>query len=223
MPKRWKDTLTSAEQKILRRLDSPKKIQDYLDALPFNFEEGGETCLSPRRVMREQRAHCMEGALFAALARRIHGHPPVILDLTATYHDVDHIVTPFKEAGRWGAISKTNHNVLRYREPIYRSIHELVLSYFHEYFDDQGRKTLRSYTSCIDLRRFDKQQWMTDDQDLWYLVKGIIDLPHQDILTDAQRRNLRKADGVERYSSSFPEWTAQDKRNPCINPPYAIL
>ncbi len=207
-------SLAPDERKILQKLKTPKKIQDYLDTLPFNFEEDEDTCLSPRRVLREQRAHCIEGALLAALALRLHGHRPLILDLTSSAHDTDHIIVPFQQYGRWGAISKTNHSVLRYREPIYLTIHELVVSYFHEYFDAKGRKTLRSYTQPINLSCFDKRGWTTDENHLWYLVKYILDLPHHELLTPTQKKNLRHADGVEQHASSFPEWVSQNKRNP---------
>lgn len=206
--------LTSDEQRILRKLSSPKKIQDFLDQIPFNFETRGDTCLSPRRVLREQRAHCIEGALLAALALRLHKQRPLILDLTSALHDTDHIIVPFRQYGRWGAISKTNHSVLRFREPIYHTIHELAVSYFHEYFDAERRKTLRSYTQPINLSRFDKQNWMTDEDHLWYLVHYIIDFPHTPFLNPSQLRHLRKADPIERHGSLFPEWISQRKRNP---------
>ena len=135
------------EINLLGSLDTPKKIQDFLESIPINMEEDGvDTCLSPQRVLREQRAHCIEGALFAAMALRIHGHRPLVVDMTAARFDSDHVITVFREEGFWGSISKTNHGVLRYREPVYKSIRELVMSYFHEYFDNYtGRKSLRSY------------------------------------------------------------------------------
>lgn len=206
------EVLLPSERRILSKLTSPKKIQDYLNSIPFNFEHGGETCLSPRRVLREQRAHCMEGALLAALALRLHGHEPLILDLTSAAHDTDHIIVPFRQYGCWGAISKTNHSVLRYREPVYRTIRELVLSYFHEYFDTQGKKTLRSYTHPINLRRFDARGWVTDEQPLWYMVEYIMDLPHKPILTRAQIQNLRIADEIEQICTRDPEWITQNKK-----------
>lgn len=209
----WASTLTSAERSLLRSLRTPEKIQDYLDTIPFNFETDEDTCLSPRRVIREQRAHCIEGALVAALALRLQGHPPLILDLTSAAHDADHIIVPYTQDGCWGAISKTNHAVLRYREPIYHTIHELVVSYFHEYFDTDGLKTLRSYTRPIPLSRFDHKGWMTDENHLWYLVEYIMDLPHIDILPKSQLKKLRRADPIEQYGSSFPEWTAQNSRS----------
>jgi hypothetical protein len=122
--------------KIFKKLSTPQKIQDFLNSLKFNFEDDGETCMSPRQVLLKGKAHCMEDAMFAAAALEFHGHKPLILDLRATErpYDSDHVVAVFKKFGCFGAISKTNHAVLRYREPIYKSIRELALSYFHEYF-----------------------------------------------------------------------------------------
>src|SRR3989338_1352163 len=128
--------LSKEELSILRKLNTPRKIQDFLNKVPINFEEEGETCHSPRTLLKKNKAHCVEGAMFAALALKLQGHKPLILDLATTKEDYDHVVAIFRENGCWGAISKTNHAVLRYREPVYRTIRELVMSYFHEYFMD---------------------------------------------------------------------------------------
>ena len=196
--------LTDAEFRTLKRMDSPRKIQDFLESIPINFKE--ESCMSPRRVLREGRAQCVEGALLAALALRIQGHPPLLLDLATAPHDFDHVVAPFKQHGRWGAISKTNHPVLRYREPVYRDIRELVMSYFHEYFDDEGKKTLRSFSKPINLSMFDANGWMTDEEDLWYLIDHLFKTPHTPILSRAQIATLRRADPLERKASALTEW-----------------
>ena len=153
--------LTKKEESILRKLNTPKNIQDFLNKIPINFDYKKDTCMSPRRVLRKDKCHCIEGALLAALALRLQGKPPLIVDLTATDYDDDHVITVFQKNKKWGAITKTNHGVLRYREPIYNNIHELVMSFFHEYFDNRGRKTLRSYSDPINLKKFDKFNWMT--------------------------------------------------------------
>ena len=128
--------LNEKEVKILKSLNTPRKIQDFLNKIPINFEEDGkDTCFSPRRVLRENKAHCIEGAMLAATALRLNGEKPLVVDLTSTPKDFDHVVCVFNQNGRWGAISKTNHAVLRYREPGYKDIRELVMSFFHEYFD----------------------------------------------------------------------------------------
>ena len=146
---------TSKEIKLFKKLNTPQKIQNFLGRLTINFEEKGETCYSPRIVIKERKAHCMEGAMLAAAALEFHGRPPLVMDLRANDRDFDHVVAVFKQFGCFGAISKTNHAVLRYREPIYRSVRELALSFFHEYFDDKGKKNLREFSKPLDLRYFD--------------------------------------------------------------------
>src|SRR3989344_7544763 len=133
---------TKKEISAIKRLNSPKKVQGFINKLKINFEENGDTCLSPRLVLKEKKAHCIEAALLAAAILRFHGYPPIILDLESTSRDFDHVIFLFKSRKHWGAISKSNHTSIRYREPIYRTIRELVMSYFHEYFLDNGKKTL---------------------------------------------------------------------------------
>ncbi|MFA5185247.1 MAG: hypothetical protein WC551_02080 [Patescibacteria group bacterium] len=198
--------LSKEESRLLRGLDSPGKIQDYLDSLPINREPGGDTCLSPRRVIRERRAHCIEGAMLAALAFRLQGQKPLVLDLTSSARDFDHVVALFKRHGCWGAVSKTNHAVLRYREPVYRTLRELVLSYFHEYFDSHGVKTLRSYSSPIDLSRFDGMDWVTNEEDNWFIAEHLADVRHFPLLTRPQIATLRKAHPTEIQAGEIEEW-----------------
>ncbi len=197
---------TKKELATLRPLTTPRKIQDFLERLRINFEERGETCMSPRRVLQEGRAHCLEGAMLAAAALSLHGQRPLLLDLTAIPSDDDHVVALFQQHGCWGAISKTNHAVLRYREPIYKTIRELALSYFHEYFINNGKKTLRSYSTPLDLRRFDSRNWMTDEDDLWYIVDALNAARHFSILTPAQTQTLRRADAIEIKAGKLMEW-----------------
>ncbi len=198
--------LTSEETRILKTLNSPRKIQDFLETIPINHEPEGDTCLSPRRVLRERRAHCIEGAMLAALAFRLQGEKPLVLDLTAAPHDFDHVVCVFRQHGHWGAISKTNHAVLRYREPVYKTIRELVLSYFHEYTDEQGRKTLRSYSRPVDLSRFDQDEWMTSEEDVWIVPNYLSEIPHIPLLSRAQISSLRKADAFEQEAGRLVQW-----------------
>jgi len=187
---------------MFNRLDTPSKIQDFLNSLKFNFEENGQTCMSPRKVLREKKAHCMEGAIFAAAILEYHGHKPLILDLRAAKRDFDHTVAVFKQFGCFGAVSKTNHAVLRYREPIYKTIRELALSFFHEYFDDNGRKNLREYSELLDLSYFDHQKrgavnWRTTEEDIWDIPFKLDNIKHHRILSPAQEKNLRLADAIE--------------------------
>lgn len=199
----WAKHLSGKEIRILRFLNTPAKIQDFLDGIPMNFNE---TCYSPRMVLKEKKAHCMEGAMFAALALRFAGYRPLVMDLKSVPHDDDHVVAVFRERGHWGAISKTNHGVLRYREPIYRSIRELAMSYFHEYFLNDGSKTLRSYSRPVDLSRFDARGWMTDEEDIEYVPEYVDGVQHFEILSPVQIRRLRKAHPVERRMGRIREW-----------------
>lgn len=195
-----------AELKVLEKLDTPQKIQGYLDKIPINFEEAGDTCYSPRGVLRRNAAHCMEGALLAAVALWYHGKPPLLLDLVTTKNDDDHVVALFKERGKWGAISKTNHGVLRYREPIYKSVRELAMSYFHEYFKDNGQKTLRSYSLPFDLRKLKDKSWLTSSENLWHINNALADSRHFNILTSLQIKGLRKASPIEIAAGKLVEW-----------------
>ena len=197
---------TTDEARVLKKLSTPAKIQSFVNALPFNFVDGNDTCMSPRMVMRTGRAQCMEGAMFAAAALRFHGHTPMVMDLTATNADADHVVALFKVDGHWGAISKTNHAVLRYREPVYKTSRELAMSYFHEYFlQSNGKKTLRSFSRAVDLSRFDAMQWETSEQPNWIIPEYLSDCPHTPILTAQQIARLRPADDVELRAGAIVE------------------
>lgn len=194
------------ELKIIRPCNTPRKIQDFLNTLDMNFQLGKSTCHSPRRVLRERRAQCMEGALLAAAMLRVAGWRPLVMELRATAYDYDHVIAVFQMDGCWGALSKTNHGVLRYREPVYRTLRELAMSFFHEYFLHDGEKTLRSYTHAIDLSRFDSEQWMTSEEHLWGIYRYLSDAPHYPILTRSQIAGLRPADAIERQMGSLTEW-----------------
>ena len=198
--------LTTAELRILRPLSTPKKIQTYLDQLSINHEPDGDSCMSPRHVIRTKRAHCIEAAMLAALALRLHRQPPLVLHLSSSFHDFDHVVALFKQNGHWGAISKSNHSVLRYRDPIYRTLRELTLSYFHEYTDEKGAKTLRCFSNAIDLRMFDAQNWMTNDAPVWFVPEFLVAARHTPLITNAHIRSLRRADPFEQKISTLVEW-----------------
>ncbi len=152
----------------MKKLDTPEKIQDFLDAFPSNLSRYSDSCSSPRMALRKGRAHCIEGAFIAATALWLHGRRPLLLDLKAKSPDFDHVIVPFKHNGYWGAISKSNHPVLRYRDPIYRTLRELALSYFHEYvLTSTGEKTLRSYSRPFSLKRFGID-WITSENIIHY-------------------------------------------------------
>lgn len=198
-------SLNQNEKKIFSKLNTPRKVQDHLEAIPINFEKDGETCISPRRVIAENRAHCIEGAIFAAAAFMFNGEKPLLMELKSVNRDDDHVLALFRRAGRWGAISKTNHAVLRYREPIYRNIRELAISFFHEYFLDDGKKTMRSYSEPLNLLRFGTK-WVTANENLWYIAEALDDSCHKDIMTRSQISSLRSADPIEIKAGKLTMW-----------------
>ena len=197
---------TKKEIILLKKINTPSKVQDFLNSIPFNFEtDGRDTVKSPIRVLREKNAHCLEGALLGAYLLSLQGFKPLILHLQTTKNDFDHIIAPFQIKGLWGALSKTNHGVLRYREPVYRDIHELIMSYFHEYFLDNGVKTLRKYSIPLDLNIFGKN-WMLEEKDLWQIDQKLDKIKHYDIAPKEVFKNLRISDQIEREIGKRVEW-----------------
>ena len=188
--------LTKEEYKILRKLNNEKKIQDFVNKLGINFEEDGETCMSPRLVLREKKAHCIEAALLAYLAFKINGKKAWLVDLRAIKADFDHVICVFKKHGKYGCISKSNHLAHRYREPVYRDVKELVMSIFHEYTDKKGRKTLREFSNPVALDKFG-YNWANDEKDLWHIHDYLDKIKHFSILNRKQISGLRKADSFE--------------------------
>ncbi len=194
------------EFKIFKKLDSPAKVQDFLNSLPINFEHGGETCRSPLHTLRNGTAHCFEGAVLAAAIFLYHGRTPLLLDLEATRKDESHVLALFTEGKYWGAVSKTNHSVLRFRDPVYRSVRELAMSYFNEYFLDSGEKTLRSYSSePLNLLDFE-DTWLTVDYPIWGVHDELAYASHQKIAPDPILKRLRRADQIEIEVGKLTEW-----------------
>lgn len=176
----------------LRDLDSPFSIQEFLDSIPYNTTK---RTLSPLMVAKERMAHCMDGGLFAAAALRRLGYPPLIVDLAAV-NDDDHIIAVFREGGSWGAIAKSNTTVLRFREPVYRSLRELAMSYFDLYYNLKSEKTLRSYSKPIDLSRFDSREWETTEEDLEFIGDYTYRVRHYRLVSDEQ---VTKLNDVPKY------------------------
>jgi len=183
--------LTSSETRLLKALSSPWKIQDFLNSIPYNTEPDGDTCRSPRRVMRDRTAHCFEAALFAAAALRVNGWPPLIVDLEAV-RDTDHVIAVFRMDGCWGAIAQSNYSGLRFREPIYRSLRELAISFFEDYYNPKGEKTLRRYSRPVNLSRFDSANWMTAEEDVWMIPEYLVEIRHSKILPKERRMFVDK-------------------------------
>lgn len=185
--------LTEKETALLRRLQPAHRIQRFLDEL--EYDTAGAGCRSPRRVLLERRVQCMDGALFGAAALRVQGHPPLILDLEAVQDD-DHVIAVFRERGCWGAIARSNYSGLRFREPVYRTLRELVLSYFENYFNLRRQKTLRRYSRPVNLSRFDARGWMTSREDLWYIAEHLVTVPHTRLVTAARARRFAPVEPV---------------------------
>lgn len=202
--------LNGKEEAFFRRLSTPGRIQGYLDTLPFNFEKQGSTFYSPRVVLREGKAHCIEAACLAAAVLWYHGAEPFILDLRSLRYDFDHVVTLFRQGNYWGALSKTNHGVLRYRDPIYRTVRELALTYFHEYYlTTTGRKTLREYSRPFNLSRFGTA-WVTSEESLIDIAEALDLSRHYRIVPTSHERHLRTVSPIEKKMGSLAEWKKTD-------------
>ena len=170
--------------------------------------------MSPRRVLREKKAHCIEGALFAAAALWAHGEPPIIVNLSPLpgNGDFDHVIALYKRGGCYGAIGKTNHSSIRFRDPVYRSLHELALSYFHEWFvNSTGKKILECYSRPLDMRRFGTD-WLTTEKDLWEVATALDAMQHYELVPKGNWRFVRKADPIEIKAGSLIEWPRSHPR-----------
>jgi hypothetical protein len=204
--------LTRAELAVFRRrLDTPAKIQRFLDEIPYNTEADGETFRSPRRVLADRTANCIEGAVLAAAALRVQGDPPLIMDLTAV-RDEDHVIAVFRRRAFWGAIATSKFTGLRYREPVYRSLRELALSYFEQYFNLAGERTLRGHGRPVNLARFDALGWMTSAEDLWPIAEHLERIPHVALLPVGAARRLTPLGADLRAAGVLAHPTAGPRR-----------
>jgi hypothetical protein len=181
---------TPHELRKLRSMKTPYGIQQHLDSMPYHLED---TAWSPRRVLTQHTAHCLEAAVFAAAALRVNGYPPLLIDLEAV-NDTDHLLAVFREDGCWGALGKSNFAGLRWREPVYRTLRELALSYFNGYCNLRRERTLRRYSFPVNLKRFDAQRWMTTDEQVWFIAEYVCDIRHYSLMTKAQEKKLHRLD-----------------------------
>ena len=172
----------------MRALRTPAGVQRFLDDLPYNL---AYTAQSPKKVLQDHTASCLEGGIFAAAALRILGFPPLIFDLEAD-RDTDHVIAIFKVRGHWGAVAKSNFTGCRYREPVYRSLRELAMSYFNIYFNLRWERTLRRYSRPVNLARFDRLNWMTTDKPIWFIAEHLCEVPHISLLTPAMEKQLTR-------------------------------
>jgi len=182
--------LSPENLRTLRALKTPARIQKFLDDLPYQY---ANTAWSPQRVLRERKGHCLEGALLAATALRVHGHPPLLMDLESVRDD-DHVIALYRENGLWGSIAKSNFAGLRFRAPVYRTLRELALSYVENYYNLRGERTLRAYSKPVNLKRFDKQHWMTSEEDVWCIPEALVTAQHYSLFPYKVARALPRLD-----------------------------
>ena len=197
--------LTPAEFDVLERLDTPQKIQAFVYGLKQNFELGGDTCRPVREVLRHRGAHCIEGAMLAACTLWVHGEPPLLMDMRAV-RDFDHVVALFRRHGRWGAISKTNGIGLRGRDPVYGTLRELAMSYFHEYANRRDHKTLREYSVPFDLRRVDPKLWVTGKKHAWFVAEELDCIKHFKLVDGRHLRAITRRDPFERRAGALLQY-----------------
>jgi hypothetical protein len=188
------ESLHAAGRRRWRGLSSPDRIQSYLDSIPYSADKFYRC---PLRVVEDQTAHCFDGALFAAAALRRLGFPPLVVDMHAVRDD-DHMLALFRRDGLWGAVAKSNYVGLRYREPVYRGLRELVMSYFNDFYNPAGERTLRTYTRPINLARFDRLGWEVSDAGLETIALHTERVPRIRVITPAMARALTPVDGRTR-------------------------
>ncbi len=192
----------------IKKLNTPRKVQDFLDKVPFNFEKKGETYWPPKKAIEMGRMHCFEGAVFACLSLQKHHIENYLVDLKVKNlkKDSDHTLCIFRINKYWGAISKTNHSVLRWRDPIYKSVRELALSYFHEYFLDSGEKTLLSFSKPFDIWKRFGAKWTEGEKDLDKIAEALDKSPHIKFVPKANKKFIRSASKTEIKGASVVEY-----------------
>lgn len=203
--KKLRAALSPAVARVLQKLSTPQKIQNYLDSLQINFDTTGDVC-STKRVIEQGKAQCIEGAMLAAASLAYHGEEPLLLDFQTIDEDEDHVVALFKRSGRWGAMSKTNHAILRFRDPIYASVRELAMSYFHEYYMYDGRKSMRAYSKPFSLKRYDPAFWVMSGKSLEDIAEDLDNAPHIPAVPKNMLRALRRASSIELRLLDVVEW-----------------
>lgn len=181
---------TKAEARRFRALKTPHLIQRFLEEMPYHHANSAR---SPRRVLHENTAHCLEGAIFAAAALRMNGFKPLLWDLEAV-RDTDHVLAIYQYDGHWGSIAKSNFAGLRFREPVYRSLRELAMSYFDNYYNLLGERTLRAFSRPVDLSRFDELEWMTTEKPVWFIAEHLCGISHTPLISNQQEKRLTRLD-----------------------------
>jgi hypothetical protein len=194
--------LTPANLRTLRALKTPKQIQQFIDQLTYQY---ADTAGSPQRTLRDRKGHCLEGALVAAAALRLLGHPPLLMDLEAV-HDDDHVLAIYRENGLWGSVAKSNFAGLRSRKPVYRTLRELAMSYFEHYYNLRGEHTLRAHSMPVNLARLDSKHWMTSEEEVWCVPELLAAARHYPIAADKALRALPRLDRRS-FEAGMHGWT----------------
>jgi hypothetical protein len=190
---------TARELRTLWALRTPAGIQKFIDGMQYHL---AGTAWSPRLVLRERTCHCLEGAIFAAAALRVIGFPPLLLDFEAV-NDTDHVIAVFQIDGHWGALAQSNYSGCRYREPVYRSLRELAMSYFEDYFNLRCERTMRTYSKPVNLARFDSRNWMTTEKPIWFIPEYLVDIPHTRLLTPRMIKRLARVDARSKGAALY--------------------
>jgi hypothetical protein len=198
--KTFEQLLSSTDRVRVDQLTSPSAIQTFLDELDYSTEA---IYRSPLQVVCERMGHCFDGALFAAAMLRRLGYPPLILELLPNDRDDDHLLAVYKRDGRWGALSKSNFVGLRSREPVYRNLRELVMSYFEQYYNIDGERTLRGYTLPLNLAAFDRHNWMCRQEPLDGIADRLDHIRRVSLLTSATIDNLTRIDERSRLAGLY--------------------
>jgi hypothetical protein len=171
------------EWAIIRRCRTPKQVQEFLQALPYNWEKKGETLRSFRGVVRHWQVHCLEGALTAATILEQHGYPPLLLDFESQ-DKLDHVVFLFRHRGRYGTVARSRDAGLHGRKPVYRTLRQLVMSYVDPYVDGSGR--ILGY-GVLDLRTLRRCDWRLSRRNVWAVEQALIKNRHKKLETSDRR------------------------------------
>jgi hypothetical protein len=179
---------------LWRSLDTPFKIQAFLDTCAYRPEYSN---LSPLSVIEQGRAHCLDGAVFGAAALRRLGHEPLLVDMFPDPGmDDDHVLAVYRQHRRWGAVAKSNFVGLRSREPVYRDLHELVMSYFEQFYNINGVKSLRTYTRPLNITKLDAFGWEWRDDGVDRIEKALLKRARRPLLTPAMTASLSPVDSL---------------------------
>jgi len=195
-------SFTAAERRIIRKLRTPALVQRFLNALPYNTEPPPERAKlrSFRGVVRHHTVHCLEAALAAAVILEQHGYPPWVLSFESI-DDLDHVIYPYQERGRWGSVARSRDPGLHGRKPVFRTARDLALSYVDGYIDDTGR--VIGY-AVVDLRRLGDYDWRLSEKNVWKVERLLLDYPHRAIRSSDTRINRLRA-RYRAFRKQFPD------------------